>query len=50
MGNLIVKKVSYIGDKYIFESPEFHKGINVIVGDNGSGKSTLSYIDRKSVV
>jgi hypothetical protein len=43
MGNLIIKKVKYYGDKYSFESPEFTTGINIIVGDNGSGKSTLAY-------
>lgn len=44
MGNLIIKKVKYSGDKYSFESPELKKGINIIVGDNGSGKSTFSYL------
>ena len=43
MGNLIIKKIAYNGDKYYFESPEFTTGINIIEGDNGSGKSTLSY-------
>jgi len=43
MGNLIIKKVRYSGEKYYFESPELQKGINLIVGDNGSGKSTFSY-------
>lgn len=43
MGNLIIKKIVYNGDKYYFESPEFKTGINIIEGDNGSGKSTLSY-------
>lgn len=43
MGNLIIKKVNYYGDKYYFESTEFDSGINVIEGDNGSGKSTLCY-------
>ncbi len=43
MGNLVIKKISYTGDKYYFESPEFTTGINIIEGDNGSGKSTLSY-------
>lgn len=35
--------MSYSGDKYYFESPEFLQGINIIEGDNGSGKSTISY-------
>ena len=43
MGNLVIKKVKYSGEKYFFESPEFGYGINIIVGDNGSGKSTFSY-------
>jgi hypothetical protein len=43
VGNLIIKRVSYLGDKYYFESPEFDTGINIIEGDNGSGKSTLCY-------
>lgn len=43
MGNLVIKKIFYTGDKYYFESPEFTTGINIIEGDNGSGKSTLSY-------
>lgn len=43
MGNLVIKKVKYSGEKYFFESPEFDCGINIVVGDNGSGKSTFSY-------
>lgn len=43
MGNLVIKKVKYSGEKYFFESPEFGYGINIVVGDNGSGKSTFSY-------
>ena len=43
MGNLIIKKVKYFGEKYYFESPEFQEGVNIIIGDNGSGKSTFSY-------
>ncbi|WP_419777817.1 AAA family ATPase [Malaciobacter marinus] len=43
MGSLVIKKISYTGDKYYFESPEFTTGINIIEGDNGSGKSTFSY-------
>ena len=42
MGNLIIEKVKYSGDKYIYESPILTNGINLIVGDNGSGKSTLA--------
>lgn len=44
MGNLVIKQLSYSGDKYFFNSPEFTTGINIIVGDNGSGKSTFSYL------
>lgn len=43
MGNLIIRKVKYIGEQYFFESPELGYGINIIVGDNGSGKSTFAY-------
>lgn len=43
MGNLMIKKVNYYGEKYYFESPNFTYGINIIEGDNGSGKSTLCY-------
>lgn len=43
MGNLIINKVKYSGEKYSFESPILQKGINIIVGDNGSGKSTFTY-------
>jgi hypothetical protein len=43
MGNLIIKRVIYSGEKYSFTSPEFKVGINIIVGDNGSGKSTFSH-------
>ena len=44
MGNLIINKVKYSGDKYYFESPCLGKGVNVIEGDNGSGKSTFIYL------
>jgi DNA repair exonuclease SbcCD ATPase subunit len=43
MGNLIIEKVKYSGDKYVYESPLLTRGINLIVGDNGSGKSTFTY-------
>jgi uncharacterized protein YydD (DUF2326 family) len=43
MGNLVIRKVTYSGDNYSFESPELQDGINIIEGDNGSGKSTFSY-------
>ncbi|MFD2914140.1 AAA family ATPase [Psychroserpens luteus] len=43
MGNLIIKRIIYSGENYSFTSPEFTKGINIIVGDNGSGKSTFSH-------
>lgn len=41
MGNLILRSVEYIGDKYSFISPEFENGLNIIEGPNGSGKSTF---------
>ena len=44
MGSLIIEKVKYEGDKYIYESPKLNKGLNLIVGDNGSGKSTFTYL------
>lgn len=43
MGSLVIKRVKYNGDKYIYESPELDNGINIIIGDNGSGKSTFTY-------
>ncbi|KVV16382.1 AAA family ATPase [Flavobacterium sp. TAB 87] len=43
MGSLIIEKVKYSGDKYVYESPLLTNGINLIVGDNGSGKSTFTY-------
>ena len=43
MGNMMIKKVIYSGDRYSFESPEMDYGVNIVVGDNGSGKSTFSY-------
>jgi hypothetical protein len=43
MGSLIIEKVKYSGDKYVYESPLLTRGINLIVGDNGSGKSTFTY-------
>lgn len=45
MGNLFIRKVSYSGDKYYYQSPDFDNGINIIVGENGNGKSTfISFI------
>lgn len=41
MGKILIKKISYTGDKYFYSSPEFESGVNIIEGENGSGKSTL---------
>lgn len=41
MGKIIIKKVSYTGEKFSFESPEFKGGLNIIEGKNGNGKSTF---------
>lgn len=43
MGNLVIKKVRYVGKNYIYDSTELDYGINIVVGDNGSGKSTFTY-------
>lgn len=43
MGSLIIERVKYSGDDYVYESPRLTNGINLIVGDNGSGKSTFTY-------
>jgi hypothetical protein len=43
MGSIKIRKITYSGDMYYFESPELDDGINLIVGDNGSGKSTFSF-------
>jgi DNA repair exonuclease SbcCD ATPase subunit len=41
MGSIIINKVKYSGEKYYFESPRLHKGLNIIEGPNGTGKSTF---------
>lgn len=41
MGNLLIHKVTYNGDKYFFESPPLKDGLSIIEGPNGSGKSTF---------
>ncbi|MEF3310074.1 hypothetical protein PV433_14335 [Paenibacillus sp. GYB004] len=42
MGFLKIDQVVYSGKNYIFESPEFDTGINIIEGKNGTGKTTFS--------
>lgn len=41
MGNLLINKVLYKGDKYFFESPKLSPGLSIVEGPNGSGKSTF---------
>lgn len=41
MGNLLIHKVIYSGDKFSFESPQLKDGLSIIEGSNGSGKSTF---------
>ena len=41
MGRLAVRRVSYIGDDYYFESPHLNDGIVILEGENGHGKSTF---------
>lgn len=41
MGSLAIRKVSYFGDQYFFESPTFGDGLSIIEGPNGTGKSTF---------
>src|SRR5574344_1625006 len=41
MGNLMIRKLKYIGDEYYYESPVLKDGLNIIKGNNGSGKTTF---------
>lgn len=41
MGNLIVNKVKYFGDKYFYQSPDLSSGLNIIEGENRNGKTTF---------
>lgn len=41
MARLAIRKFWYDGDIYIYDSPFFRDGINVIEGSNGTGKSTF---------
>ncbi|UGB29952.1 hypothetical protein [Metabacillus sp. B2-18] len=42
MGRLAIKRVSYLGEKYRYISPEFKLGLNILEGKNGTGKTTFS--------
>ncbi len=44
MGKLIINRLSYRGDKYVYCIDNFQKGINYLVGDNDNGKSTFTYL------
>lgn len=44
MARLSIRKVSYQGDKWTFESPWLGDGLQILVGPNGAGKSTFSNI------
>lgn len=41
MGRLAIRRVSYIGKNYYFESPHLDDGIVILEGENGHGKSTF---------
>lgn len=41
MGRLAIRKITYDGEKYYYESPYLEDGIIIIEGENEHGKSTL---------
>lgn len=41
MGKLMIRRVTYNGDRYYFESPYLDDGIVILEGDNEHGKSTF---------
>ena len=41
MGTLMIRRVTYSGDKYYFKSPYLNDGIVILEGDNEHGKSTF---------
>lgn len=42
MSNLLVKQVTYFGERYSYSSPILTSGINILEGENGAGKTTFS--------
>ncbi|MCP1359068.1 hypothetical protein [Aneurinibacillus migulanus] len=42
MGNLVIKKVAYKGEKFLYSSPELKMGLQIIEASNGAGKTTFS--------
>lgn len=41
MGRIAIRRVSYFGKNYYFESPHLNDGIVLLEGENGNGKSTF---------
>ncbi|MFV8374734.1 AAA family ATPase [Flavobacterium sp. GSP11] len=42
MSNLLVKQVTYFGERYSYSSPILKSGVNILEGENGAGKTTFS--------
>ncbi len=38
----MIRRVRYVGENYVYTSPELKPGLNIIEGKNGSGKTTFS--------